>query len=533
MKNKKIIRGESREFRLDELSEKHLESYSQNYQLVSLVQSGVSISAALKRLNINFSQRTVRGLIARYQKDGKSALIDKRWLRGNQATVLTDETKKIILYYFFTYSAAGQRAVWKATCKICLERKLPCPSESSVKKYIDLLPQPLKMFRRGDPGERQWRHEALPVIRYENTSYGNQRWQADHTELPIWVRLRVDGKWMPCKVHLTGFIDAHTRSIPGCQISSKHPDSWSIALALRHAILKKNNKKWRNCGLPSIFQCDRGKDFMSHAIRATLAKTGVAFDPDPPYYPNRKGKMERFFLTLDTGCLRILPGHMKAIGKSEGAALKRVHELLTLNQLKAEIERWIVEDYHERVHSETQRKPAEFWLETARLRLPADDDLNLLILKEDKERTVKNTGLIFTHKGEKRLYWSPELAFHYGERVKVAYNPEDLESVLLYCAATRKFICEAFDMNAENPRYAISDIRLNRSQFRRGLKDRILEYTEEIESQDRRAVRSEEFSQIQAELEIEEEINDGDRDLSGNEEINLLLEEFTKIQRGE
>jgi hypothetical protein len=224
---------------------------------------------------------------------------------------------------------------------------------------------------------------------------------------------------------------------------------------------------------------------------------------------------------------------MKAIGKTEGAALKRVHELLTLNQLYAEIERWIVEDYHQRVHSETGRKPAEFWVETARLRLPADDDLNLLILKEDKERTVKNTGLTFTYEGNKRIYWSPELSFHYGQRVRVAYNPEDLESVLLYCAATGKFICEAFDMKAEHPRYDVDDIRLNRSQHRRGLKDRISEYLEEIEIKDRRAVQNKEVAETQAELELEEDIDTNVTDLSQDEEINLLLEEFMKIQRGE
>lgn len=533
-KRKKIIASdESKKLRLDELSEKQLETYSQNYQLINLIQSGMSVNNALERLSLTRSYRSVRGLRERYRKHGKLGLVDKRWLRVTKTDVLTNETKKIILYYFFTYSAAGQRAVWRATCESCKEKKLPCPSESTVKKYIDSLSEPLKMFRRGGVGERKWQHEALPVVRYENTSYANQRWQADHTELSIWIRVKIDGKWVPCRVYFTVFLDAHSRSIAGCQLSTKYPDSWTIALTFRHAISRKKNKRWKNRGFPSIFQTDRGKDYMSHAIAATLANAGIAFDPDAPRYPNGKGKIERFFLTLDTGCLRILPGHMKAIGKTEGAALKRVHELLTLNQLYAEIERWIVEDYHQRVHSETGRKPAEFWVETARLRSPVDDDLNLLILKEDEERTIKNTGLTFTYERNKRIYWSPELSFHYGQRVRVAYNPEDLESVLLYCAATGKFICEAFDMKAENPRYGVDDIRLNRSQFRRGLKDRISEYLEEIEIKDRRAVQNKEVAEIQAELELEEDTDTNVTDLSQDEEINSHLEEFIKIQRGE
>ncbi|HYX29051.1 MAG TPA: hypothetical protein VE863_10830 [Pyrinomonadaceae bacterium] len=122
---------------------------------------------------------------------------------------------------------------------------------------------------------------------------------------------------------------------------------------------------------------------------SSLAYLGVALDPDPPYYPNRKGKIERWFLTLDRGCLRILPGHMDSIGTTQEAAQKHVNILLTIPQLRKEIERWIVSDYHQHTHSETGRKPAELWEETVRLRMAESDDaLRLMLLKSDKERKI-------------------------------------------------------------------------------------------------------------------------------------------------
>lgn len=522
-----------KQFRLDELSEKQLEIFSQNSWLVNLIEKGCSISEALKRLDLNRCERSVRDLFNRYKKQGRLGLVDKRWLRTNEAKVLTPATKKIIVYYFFSYPAAGARLVWKATCESCQEQKLPQPSESSIKKFLESLPEPFKMLRHGKKGIRQWEHEAAPVVRYENTTYSNERWQGDHTELPTWVRIKDGNDWKVARAFLSGFIDAHSRSIPGFIVSTKYPDSWTIALLFRFAISLKKRKGWKNRGLPTVFQSDRGKDFLSKAIAATLINLVISFDPDPPYYPNRKGKMERFFLTLDIGCLRILPGHIKDIGVSESAAMKRVHELLTLNQLNSEIERFIVEDYHQHIHSETGQKPIESWEETVRLRLPtSEDDLNLLVLKEDVEKTVKNTGILFVYKSQKHLFWCPELIYHYRRRIKLGYNPEDLESVLVYCAATGEFLCEAFNMRSENPRYDINDVRSTRSQFRKGMIDRIREYVEEVEIEDRRVLRQTEWKEIRSECEEGGAEQDQKQD-EADEEIMSLLENLRKLDRGE
>src|SRR5205823_2469896 len=150
--------------------------------------------------------------------------------------------------------------------------------------------------------------------------------------------------WKPFRVYLTVLLDAHTRAIMGHVVSTKYPDSWTIALAFWRAIMPKVGRKCKVCGTPKAFESDRGRDFISAAIAATLAELGTLPLPDPPRYPNDKGKVEAVIKTIDLGCLRILPGHMNAIGSTEGAALKRVHELLTLQQLDREISRWIDED---------------------------------------------------------------------------------------------------------------------------------------------------------------------------------------------
>ena len=177
----------------DELTETQLEIYAQNAWLVSLIEKGVPTKEALRQLNINRSERSVRHLMRRYKENGYRGLIDGRWMRKTMEFALTPEVKKLALALYFTYPAAGNRAIWSELIKECHERQLPEPGESSVAKFINSLPEAYKMFRGGKPGIRRWEQSAAPVVRYENTVFANERWQADDSPLPIWVRVKIDG----------------------------------------------------------------------------------------------------------------------------------------------------------------------------------------------------------------------------------------------------------------------------------------------------------------------------------------------------
>lgn len=536
VKEELLPENKHKEPHFEELTEEQLELYAENAWIVSLIQKGVPASMALTRLGIKRSERSVRRLVHRYKEQGYKGLIDKRWLRKTEEFILTPVIKKLILALYFLMPAAGNRLIWSKLTKECEERKLEIPSESSVTKFLNSLPEIYQLFRHGESGVKQWTQDHAPVIRYENTVFGNERWQADDSPLPIWVRVKIDGEVVPAVAQMTASLDAHSRSIPGYVLSTKKPDSWSISLMLRRAILGKDDPLWKNCGIPYIWQSDRGMNYLSNSIVATLKRLNVELDPDPPYYPNRKGKVERFFQTLDSGCLRGLPGHHVTVGVSEGAAQKRVHEFLTIQQLDAEVRRWITEEYHQRVHSETGRKPAELWQETVRLRIPAsEDDLNLLLLKDDVERTVRNTGIALTFDNVRRHYWAPDLSYHSQRRVRLAYNPEDMESVLVYCAATGERLCEAFDMSGGGARYTIKDIKVTRNQFRRGLKERIKEYHKEIETEDRRALRTQEWREASEELEAEKipVENELPEDPFDDADITRYMEEMRRRDRGE
>jgi putative transposase len=373
-------------------------------------------------------------------------------------------------------------------------------------------------------------------VRINITTHANQRWQIDHSRLDIWVRIRDGEQWVPEQVWLSLVLDAHARAIPGFVLSTKHPDAWTVALLMRSAILPKKRPGWNVRGIPEVVQPDNGKDFHSHAVEVSFAYLGIRLEFDPPYYPNMKGKIERFFLTLDRGCLRALPGHMEAIGRSMTAAKKHVDTLLTRKQLLNEIETYIVDEYHTRTHSETGRKPGEHWEQTVRLRMPESvDALNRMLLKCDETRKVNRVGVDFTYKGRGGDYWAPALVELIGREVQIRFNPEDWQSILLYDNFTGEYICEAWLMGQPNSKYTHEDMKAVRNQFRAGLVDRLEDYTKEIHEEDRREARKAEWEE--AKRLVEESADDpstvANLDEVEMDAVNDFLDLLEREARGE
>lgn len=525
--------------RVDEMSDKQHEALAKRYMLACLMKAGTSTGESIKRAGLEITDSAARKLLKRFEQYGVRGLVDQR-IKNKRVEILTVEIKKRVLTWWFARPAAGPRAIWKEIVKECQERKIKVPGYDTVKKYIESLPEAYKLFREGKLSIHEWERSFCPVVRFDLTTYSNQRWQIDNSRLDIWVRVKDGDRWIPAQAHICACICAHSRSIPGFILSAKDPDAWTTALLIMNAVAPKENPKWKNKGMPFILQPDRGKTFLAHAVVSSLAYMGVALDPDPPYYPNRKGKMERWFLTLDRGCLRILPGHMDAIGRTREAAQNHVDVLLTIPQLRKEIERWIFTDYHQQTHSETGRKPADLWEETVRLRIPESEDaLHLMLLKSDQERTVYNTGINFkfgdSDVEKERIYWAPELIYHIKERVRLRYNPEDRESILVYSSASNTYICEAWLMGDEDSRFTIEDVKRTRNEFKRGLQERMKDYREEIQVEDRKRAQTAEWSDARLVADEQEEADQQNADGAIDEDLQLddLLDRFNCQDSGE
>ena len=79
------------------LKGKRLEIFSLRYQLVCLLDNGLSVKEATDRLNLALTQSAVRKLYRRYKEHGIQALVDRRWITEHENSVLTEEVKHRLL----------------------------------------------------------------------------------------------------------------------------------------------------------------------------------------------------------------------------------------------------------------------------------------------------------------------------------------------------------------------------------------------------------------------------------------------------
>ena len=131
------------------------------------------------------------------------------------------------------------------------------------------------LIRRSGSGPLTLAHEGSKayadtfdlVHRHEATG-PNAVWQADHSELDIWIK---DDRGQPRKPWLTVILDDYSRAVAGYALSFSAPSAIQTALALRQAIWRKGRPGWQVCGIPEVLYTDHGSDFTSRHLEQVAA----------------------------------------------------------------------------------------------------------------------------------------------------------------------------------------------------------------------------------------------------------------------
>lgn len=128
----------------------------------------------------------------------------------------------------------------------------------------------------------------------------------------------------------------------------------TTALTLRQAIWRKEDPRWSACGIPSVFYTDHGSDFTSKHLEQVAADIRMELVFSEKGVPRGRGKVERFFRSVDQLFLQDVPGYAPK-GYTEAQVTP------TLAAFEQRFRTWLLEGYHRRVHSETECQPKERW----------------------------------------------------------------------------------------------------------------------------------------------------------------------------
>ena len=145
-----------------------------------------------------------------------------------------------------------------------------------------------------------------------------------------------------------------------------------------------------------------------------------------------RGRIERFFRTINQMLLCGLPGYTPAGTPDEKT-------LLTLAGFETRLRQFILDEYHQRSHSETGVPPQTRWAAGGFLpRLPENlEQLDLLLLTVPKSRKVRQDGIHF----QGLCYLDTTLAAFVGEQVIIRYDPLDMAEIRVF--HRDKFLCRA------------------------------------------------------------------------------------------
>ncbi len=376
--------------------------------------------------------QTIYNWIAKAQnEDGTNALERKKRSTQGQSSLHPD-LRDFAIDLFLAKERYSLAEVERRTCneakRLVAEvgehiTEAEWPTYEKIRFLDAQIPESAKKHAR--EGSRSQRNTHELVGRFE-AEHRNHIWQCDHHLLDILVMNPETGQ--PERPWMTAIIDDYSRAIVGNYISFDHPNSNSIALALHHALLsKEQNPAWMMYGIPIMFYCDNGKDYRSQHIREVCLHFQIELRFHEPYLARSKGKIERWFRTLEEMCIQYLDGY---IGSNPKERPHRVKPYLSIEQLRVRIEAFIVNEYHKRKHSSIQMSPKERWEACPVVIRQVDDLEDVNYLLESASRVVQNDGIQF--KNQHYVDKEGKLTAYIGKKVQIFFDRDDTISIRVY-----------------------------------------------------------------------------------------------------
>jgi putative transposase len=386
-------------------------------------------------------EKGVRGLSRAVRKDkGRRRKLNPKLVEATEGLYLRTPRPTIVW-------------VHEQVIAFCKRDGLKEPSYTVVWEICKEIDQRLKVLaHEGDAAYEQ----IYDILVRKETERPNELWQGDHKEKDIWT---IDELGCLGKAWLTGIVDDYSRAVPGYFIGVGPANSMRIASALRQAIWRKTDERWPLCGIPEVFYTDRGKDFRSTHIEQAAADLGMRLIRTKAKKPRGKGKIERFFRTVDQRFTS------KIASSKENP--------IPIDKLRHQFHEWLMTDYHKRIHREIKSAPIEKWSAGNFLpRLPdSEERLELMLQKVGKPRKMTGEGIRF----QNRRYSDMKLSGSVGEEFSIRYDPRDLSCIWVY-AEEGKLLCKATCAELSGARVPPREIIAERMRVKNELKRKLQRY---------------------------------------------------------
>ena len=239
-----------------------------------------------------------------------------------------------------------------------------------------------------------------PYRRFERSAFGDL-WQGDAMHGPYLPNPAQPDQQR--QVFLFAFLDDHTRLVPHAQFY------WNEQLPRMEDCFKRALLRY---GTPLAVYVDQGKVYTAKQFNTICATLGIQRILGTPYYPQGRGKIERFFQFVQADFL-------PELARSE---------VTTLPHLNQSLLAWVEVVYHRKPHSETGQSPLERFRQQPNPTARAVDPTTLrqAFLHRDQRKVSKTATISF----QGNRYRGPD--YLRGQTIELRYDPCDLSQLELW-----------------------------------------------------------------------------------------------------
>src|SRR5690625_605161 len=327
------------------------------------------------------ASKTIQGWLLAYRRNGFDALKPKRRSDRGGSRRLSPEDKDEILEVrkkiphmpvsVFYEQLVKSGEINKNQISYSTINRLLKKHKLAGRNHINFHPEKER---------KRFAHEKVNVL-----------WQADLSHGPY---IPMDGKMK--KTFLIAYIDDCSKIVPYAQFFSSEKFD-GLREVTKEALIRR--------GKPTIIYADNGKIYRSETLQYACAQLGITLAHTQPYDPKSKGKIERFFKTVQT---RFYP-------------LLKAAPVNSLEELNEQFWRWLEEDYHRRQHASLEGKTPHEVFHSQLEDITFLEDINVLetILLKRAERKVKLDSTITL---DKKLYEVP--ASYIGQRIELRMDEQ-------------------------------------------------------------------------------------------------------------
>ena len=387
------------------------------------------------------SVATIYRWLSKYRRTPTiSSLLDNKRPGGRGQSRIQLEQDKVIQEAIQTSYLTPQRRRAATICRLvltrCKELEITPPHANTVRNRIAAIAPELSSRKRlGVESARKLRpiEGSFPALQDPL-----QVVQIDHTPLDIILVDALDRKPIG-RPWITVALDVYSRMVIGYYVSFEPPGSLTTALCIAHAISRKDEwlakhniqGEWPCSGIMRCVHVDNAKEFHSQVLTLACLEYNIDLRYRPPGQPQFGGNIERFIGTLARAIHELSGTTFSNPRQREGYDSDK-HSSFTLEALRLWIAKYLIEVYHQSLHSALKTTPLAFYkaglnrllLLGAPPRMPADFRKLELDFMPGAQRAVQRYGLQIDrirywhdilrawvnapdlkNKGKKRLFW--------------------------------------------------------------------------------------------------------------------------------